>query len=104
MRNNVIKIVEKIYTWALMSVKFWWINIKNWIIYGLVNAMYACMLYFLSNEKDLHQKLNDDTHITLKKASLMSAVSTILMVCSISAAYLMKKVNFSLTHIYILYP
>lgn len=93
MRNRVIKAVEWFYLCVMMSIKFWWVLIKNFIVYGIVNAISSIILYYASpkEEKDLHQKLNTDTKCNLEKSGVLSVVTTFLISMWIALAILVVK-------------
>lgn len=80
MRNKVINLVENFYMCVVMSIKFWWLILRNFIICGLVAGIHGAMSYFASpkEEKDLHQKINSDVHYKLSYASILSAAAAFL--------------------------
>lgn len=81
MRGKVIKIVENFYMCVVMSIKFWWIMIRNFLLLGLAPSIYGAMSYFASpqEDRDLHQKINSDIHCSMPNVNVLSFVSFLLL-------------------------
>lgn len=95
MRSKVIKAVEYFYMCVMMSIKFWWLIIRNFVICGMAVGIHGAMAYFASpkEEKDLHQKINSDVHFDLTNASLLSAAATLLLSLCWTAGLLLKHTS-----------
>lgn len=95
MRSKVIKAVEYFYMCVMMSIKFWWLIIRNFVICGMAAGIHGAMAYFASpkEEKDLHQKINSDAHFNLINANLLSAAATLLLSLCWTAGLLLKKTS-----------
>lgn len=95
MRSKVINIVEKFYICVLMSVKFWWVLIKNFVVYGLAAATTSIVTYYITPEedRDLHQKVNTDTKLNLKFSGIISIVATFLISCWIASLVMIAKTH-----------
>lgn len=93
--NKVIKIVENIYLWVLMSVKFWWILLKNFLVYGVAAALNGEMLFFTSKDEERvsHQKLNSDTKFNLKYSKLISLITSFMVSIWIACAIFIAKTH-----------
>lgn len=93
MRSRTIKAVEWFYLCVMMSIKFWWVLIKNFIVYGIVDAIASIILYYATpvENRDLHQKLNVDNHFDLKNSKLFSLLATLLISCWIALAVLVVR-------------
>ena len=77
MRSKVIRAVEYFYKCVMMSIKFWWLIIRNFVICGMAAGIHGAMAYFASpkEEKDLHQKINSDVHFNLTNSQFLSAAA-----------------------------
>lgn len=95
MRRRVVNIVEKFYLCVLMSVKFWWVLIRNFIVYGLAAAINSIVLYYISPEenRDLHQKLKDDNKSDLKYSGLVSIIASFLISCWIACLVVIARTH-----------
>lgn len=99
MRSRTIKAVEWFYLCVMMSIKFWWVLIKNFIVYGLTDAISSVVLYYATppKDRDLHQKFKDDNHFTLKGSKILSLVATFLISLWIALAVLVVRTKASNT-------
>lgn len=81
MRSKVIKAVECFYMCVVMSIKFWWLILRNFIICGIATGIRGGMTYFASpkEDRDLHQKINSDVHFNLINVNFLSAATTLLI-------------------------
>ncbi|AZN76219.1 hypothetical protein CXB72_03285 [Lactobacillus acidophilus] len=81
LRNRVIKAVEWFYLCVMMSIKFWWVLIKNYIVYGYAAAVYSIIRYYMTpnKDRDLHQKFKVDNKLPLKNSGLVSLITTFLI-------------------------
>lgn len=95
MRSKVIKAVEYFYMCVMMSIKFWWLIIRNFVICGIATGIHGAMAYFASpkEEKDLHQKINSDVHFNLINANLLSAAAMLLISLCWTTGLLLKKTS-----------
>lgn len=93
MRSKVIRAVEYFYMCVMMSIKFWWLIVRNFIICGIAAGIHGAMAYFASpkEEKDLHQKVNSDVHFDLTNSQFLSAVAILLLSLCWTAGLLLKK-------------
>lgn len=66
---------------VVMSIKFWWLILRNYIICGIATGIRGAMAYFASpkEDQDLHQKVNSDVHFDLINIRLLSAATTLLI-------------------------
>lgn len=81
LRNRVIKAVEWFYICVKMSVKFWWVLIRNFIAYGIAAAIYSIIRYYMTpnKDRDLHQSFKDDNKLSLKNSGFVSLIATFLI-------------------------
>ena len=93
MRSKVIKAVEYFYMCVMMSIKFWWLIIRNFLICGIAAGIHRAMAYFPSpkEEKDLHQKINSDVHFNLINVQFLSAATMLLLSLCWTAGLLLKR-------------
>lgn len=77
----------------MMSIKFWWVLLKNFIVYGLTDAISSVILYYATpkQDRDLHQKFKIDNHFNLKGSKILSLVATFLISLWIALAVLVVK-------------
>lgn len=80
---------------VMMSIKFWWLIIRNFVICGIATGIHGAMAYFASpkEEKDLHQKINSDVHFNLINANLLSAAAMLLISLCWTTGLLLKKTS-----------
>lgn len=92
MRSKVIRAVEYFYMCVMMSVKFWWLIVRNFIICGIATGIHGAIAYFASpkEEKDLHQKINSDVHFNLANINLLSATAILLISLCWTTGLLLK--------------
>lgn len=66
---------------VVMSIKFWWLILRNFIICGIATGIRGGMTYFASpkEDRDLHQKINSDVHFNLINVNFLSAATTLLI-------------------------
>ena len=95
MRSKVIKAVEYFYMCVMMSIKFWWLIIRNFVICGIAAGIHGAMAYFASpkEEKDLHQKINSDVHFNLINVQFLSAATMLLLSLCWTAGLLLKRTS-----------
>ena len=95
MRSKVIKAVEYFYMCVMMSIKFWWLIIRNFVICGIAAGIHGAMAYFASpkEEKDLHQKINSDVHFNLINVQFLSAATMFLLSLCWTAGLLLKRTS-----------
>lgn len=95
MRSKVIKAVEYFYMCVMMSIKFWWLIIRNFVICGIAAGIHGAMAYFASpkEEKDLHQKINSDVHFNLINVQFLSAATILLLSLCWTAGLLLKRTS-----------
>lgn len=93
MRSKVIRAVEYFYMCVMMSIKFWWLIVRNFIICGIAAGIHGAMAYFASpkEEKDLHQKVNSDVHFNLTNNQFLSAIAVLLLSLCWTAGLLLKR-------------
>lgn len=93
MRSKVIRAVEYFYKWVMMSIKFWWLIIRNFVICGMAAGIHGAMAYFASpkEEKDLHQKINSDVHFNLTNSQFLSAAAILLLSLCWTAGLLLSR-------------
>lgn len=93
MRSKVIRAVEYFYKCVMMSIKFWWLIIRNFVICGMVAGIHGAMAYFASpkEEKDLHQKINSDVHFNLTNSQFLSAAAILLLSLCWTAGLLLSR-------------
>lgn len=98
MRSKVIKAVEYFYMCVMMSIKFWWLIIRNFVICGIAAGIHGAMAYFASpkEEKDLHQKINSDVHFNLINVQFLSAATMLLLSLCWTAGLLLKRTSLSM--------
>lgn len=77
----------------MMSIKFWWLIIRNFVICGMVAGIHGAMAYFASpkEEKDLHQKINSDVHFNLTNSQFLSAAAILLLSLCWTAGLLLSR-------------
>lgn len=92
MRSKVIRAVEYFYMCVMMSVKFWWLIVRNFIICGIATGIHGAIAYFASpkEEKDLYQKINSDVHFNLANINLLSATAILLISLCWTTGLLLK--------------
>ena len=92
MRSKVIRAVEYFYMCVMMSVKFWWLIVRNFIICGIATGIHGAIAYFASpkEEKDLYQKINSDVHFNLANIKLLSATAILLISLCWTTGLLLK--------------
>lgn len=80
---------------VMMSVKFWWLIIRNFVICGIAAGIHGVMAYFASpkEEKDLHQKINSDVHFNLINVQFLSAATMLLLSLCWTAGLLLKRTS-----------
>lgn len=95
MRSKVIKAVEYFYMCVMMSIKFWWLIIRNFVVCGIAAGIHGAMAYFASpkEEKDLHQKINSDVHFNLINVQFLSAATMLLLSLCWTAGLLLKRTS-----------
>lgn len=95
MRSKVIRAVEYFYMCVMMSIKFWWLIIRNFVICGMAAGIHGAMAYFASpkEEKDLHQKINSDVHFNLTNVNFLSATAMLLISLCWTAGLLLKRTS-----------
>lgn len=78
---------------VMMSVKFWWLIIRNFVICGIAAGIHGVMAYFASpkEEKDLHQKVNSDVHFKLNNVQFLSAAVMLLLSLCWTAGILLRR-------------
>lgn len=93
MRSKVIRAVEYFYKCVMMSIKFWWLIIRNFVICGMAAGIHGAMAYFASpkEEKDLHQKINSDVHFNLTNSQFLSAAAILLLSLCWTAGLLLSR-------------
>lgn len=93
MRSRTIKAVEWFYLCVMMSIKFWWVLIRNLIAYGLADAIASVILYYATpkEDRDLHQKFRNDNHFNLKGSKVLSLIATFLISLWIALAVLVVR-------------
>lgn len=93
MRSRTIKAVEWFYLCVMMSIKFWWVLLKNLIVYGLTDAIASIILYYATpkEDRDLHQKFKYDNHFSLKGSKLLSLIAAFLISLWIALAVLVVR-------------
>lgn len=93
MRSRTIKAVEWFYLCVMMSIKFWWVLLKNLIVYGLTDAIASITLYYATpkEDRDLHQKFKYDNHFSLKGSKLLSLIAAFLISLWIALAVLVVR-------------
>lgn len=76
----------------MMSVKFWWLIVRNFIICGIATGIHGAIAYFASpkEEKDLYQKINSDVHFNLANINLLSATAILLISLCWTTGLLLK--------------
>lgn len=79
----------------MMSIKFWWLIIRNFVICGIAAGIHGAMAYFASpkEEKDLHQKINSDVHFNLINVQFLSAATMLLLSLCWTAGLLLKRTS-----------
>lgn len=77
----------------MMSIKFWWVLLKNLIVYGLTDAIASITLYYATpkEDRDLHQKFKYDNHFSLKGSKLLSLIAAFLISLWIALAVLVVR-------------
>lgn len=77
----------------MMSIKFWWVLIRNLIAYGLADAIASVILYYATpkEDRDLHQKFRNDNHFNLKGSKVLSLIATFLISLWIALAVLVVR-------------
>lgn len=93
MRSRTIKAVQWFYLCVMISIKFWWVLIKNFIVYGLTDAISSVILYYATDPKDrdLHQKFKYDNHFNLKGSKILSIVAAFMISLWIALAVLVIR-------------
>lgn len=77
----------------MMSIKFWWVLLRNFIVYGITDAIASVVLYYATpvRDRDLHQKFKVDNHFSLKGSKVLSLIATLLISLWIAFAILVVR-------------
>ena len=79
----------------MMSIKFWWVLIKKFIVYGLTDAISSVILYYATDPKDrdLHQKFKYDNHFELKGSKILSIIAAFMISLWIALAVIVVRIR-----------
>ena len=82
-----------LYLCVMMSIKFWWVLIKKFIVYGLTDAISSVILYYATDPKDrdLHQKFKYDNHFELKGSKILSIIAAFMISLWIALAVIVVR-------------